>query len=219
MVVDQTTTKQTIDTIPNHRKHRTTSSILQDIADEPLPVLTMRQITDRLGNNAFGLILLLFALPNSIPLPIPGVSTLTSLPLIFFALQMCLGRNVLWIPSWVGKREVKMDVLQPFIHKSLPWVLRLEKLFKPRLVILTDSGFNRLTGFIVIALACLLALPIPLGNLPLGVSITIMALAITERDGAVMIGGWIASILSFIYLGALISGYAWVIWKAITSIL
>ena len=55
---------------PQHctKNHRKTSDILREIAHEKCVSLSMRELSDRLGNRGFGLILLLFALPNAIPL-------------------------------------------------------------------------------------------------------------------------------------------------------
>ena len=200
-------------------RYRTTSAILSEIAHEKQPSLSIRELSDQLGDRGFGLILLLLALPNTIPLPIPGVSTLTSIPMMFFAAQLCLGRQKLWLPEWMGKREISMATFQPFIHKALPWLLRLEKFVKPRLDAITSRTFEQIAGVLIMVMACLLILPIPLGNLPPGLAITILALAITEQDGVLMITGWLFTFFALVYMGFLIAGYAWVLWQAFSTIL
>ncbi len=198
--------------------HRATSDILSEIAHEQRALLSLKDLCDRLGDRGFGLILLLFALPNTIPLPIPGVSTLSSPIMMFFAVQLCLGRQKIWLPDWMGKREIPMAKLQPFLHKALPWLLRLEKYIKPRLDALTGRTSERLAGILIMVMLCLLILPIPLGNLPPGLAVAIVALAITEQDGILMIIGWLVTFIALVYMLFLITGYAWVAWQAISNI-
>lgn len=198
-------------------RHRTTSEILSDIVTSEAQSVDMRGLTAKLGERSFGLALLLFALPNSLPLPIPGISTLTSLPLIFFSAQLCFGHKTLWLPAWLARRTISMSSMRPVVQKALPWLRRLEKVVKPRLDTLTTRRFERLAGGIILLLAVLLALPIPLSNLPLGIAITTLALAITERDGRAMITGWIFAILALCFFVALLSGYTWILWRVLSS--
>lgn len=220
--MDQTAAAESLITLesPVHcrSKYRTTSDILSEIAHEQRALLSLKDLCDRLGDRGFGLILLLFALPNTIPLPIPGVSTLSSPIMMFFAAQLCLGRQKIWLPDWMGKREIPMAKLQPFLHKALPWLLCLEKYIKPRLDTLTCRTSERLAGILIMVMLCLLILPIPLGNLPPGLAVAILALAITEHDGVLMITGWLFTVFALVYMGFLIAGYAWVVWQAISNI-
>lgn len=200
-------------------RYRSTSDILHDFVGFHGETISIRDLSAQLGDRGFGLMLLLFALPNTIPLPIPGISTLTSLPLIFFAAQLCLGKERIWIPRWLADRQIPMSSLRLFIQKSLPWLRRLEKFVKPRLDKITTRSFERFAGGLMLVLALLIALPIPLGNLPLGIAMAVLSLAIIERDGVVMITGWLFTIFALCYFAALISGYAWGIWQLISGLL
>lgn len=199
-------------------RHRSTSDILHDVVGFHGETISIRDLSAQLGDRGFGLMLLLFSLPNTIPLPIPGVSTLTSLPLIFFSAQLCLGKERIWLPNWLADRQIPMSSLRPLIHKSLPWLMKLEKAVKPRLDKITTRRFERLAGGLMLLLALLIALPIPLGNLPLGIAMAVLALAITERDGIVMITGWLFTIFALCYFAALISGYAWILWQLVSGL-
>lgn len=199
-------------------RHRSTSDILHDVVGFHGETISIRDLSAQLGDRGFGLMLLLFALPNAIPLPIPGVSTLTSLPLIFFGAQLALGKERIWLPHWLADRHIPMNSLRPLIQKSLPWLMKLEKVIQPRLDKITTRRFERLAGGLILVLALLIALPVPLGNLPLGIAMAVLALAITERDGIVMITGWLFTIFALCYFTALISGYAWVIWQLVSGL-
>jgi hypothetical protein len=199
--------------------HRKTSDILREIAHGSTATLTIGSLSEKLGDRGFGLILLIFAIPNAIPLIIPGASTITGLPLIFLAAQLCFGRQKIWLPHFIAKREIKMVMLKKFVDIALPCLVRLEKVSKPRIDILTTPKFERIAGIIIVVLAFLIALPIPFGNFPLGVAITILALAITEQDGVLMIIGWISTMLALCFLFALVNGYAWLVWQMISNII
>lgn len=203
----------------NKSGHCKTSSILREIASGSLEVVTIGSLSEKLGDRGFGLLLLIFAIPNAIPLPIPAASAITGLPLIFLAAQLCLGRQKIWLPHFIAKREIKMAMLKRFVDIALPFLLRLEKVSSPRINILTTPKFERIAGIIIVVLAFLVALPIPFGNFPLGVAMTILSLAITEQDGALMMIGWISTILALCFLYALVNGYAWLVWQMISNII
>jgi hypothetical protein len=112
-----------------------------------------------------------------------------------------------------------MEKLRKIIHIGLKGLAHIEKISKPRLDILTTRHYERLAGMIIFVLAFLMALPIPLGNFPLGVAITVLALAITEQDGLLMIIGWIASVLALLFFFTLINGYAWLLWEMLSKFL
>lgn len=220
--MDQTLAKTRLKELPTLKcarsRYRSTSQILHDITGFHGEHISIQDLYAQLGDRGFGLMFLLFALPNIIPLPMPGVSTLTSLPIIFFSAQLCLGKSRVWIPAWLGQRTIPMATLKPLIHKSYPYLMRLEKMVKPRLDTLTSRRFERIAGGLILLLALLIALPIPFGNLPLALAITVMALAITERDGLMMIIGWLFTIFALCFFVALVSGYVWVIWSLISGI-
>lgn len=199
-------------------QHRSTSQMLQEVAASPGETMTIRDLSARLGDRGFGLMLLLFALPNAIPLPIIGISTLTSLPLIFFSAQLMMGRERVWLPRWLADRQIPTSTLRLIVRKSVPWLMKLETIAKPRLDSLTTHRFERIAGSLMLLLALLIALPIPFGNFPLGLAMAILALAITERDGYAMIAGWLFTLLALCFFLALISGYAWVVWQIISTI-
>lgn len=217
--MDQAATTRRLVALPKMKargsRYRSTSSILHELTGFHGDSISVRDLSAQLGDRGFGLMLLLFALPNTIPLPIPGISTLTSMPLIFFACQLCLGKERIWLPDWLAHRQIPMRKLRPLIQKSLPWLVKLEKVVKPKLDKITTRSFERFAGGLILLLAVLIALPIPLGNLPLGIALAVMALAITERDGIVMITGWLLTFFALCYFAALISGYAWIMWQLI----
>ena len=67
-----------------------------------------------------------------------------------------------------------------------------ERLIRPRLEVLTDHTLaNMFTGLLLILLGFLLSLPIPFTNYPFGLLLMAFALALIERDGALMLLLWL----------------------------
>lgn len=198
-------------------RYGSTSSVLHEVTCFHGDFITIKDLSTQLGDRGFGMLLFLFALPNTIPLPLPGISTITGLPLIFIAAQLMLGKSSVWLPNWLANKQIPMGTLRLSLQKLLPWVVKLEKFVKPRLDVITTRNFERFAGGIIFVLAVLLALPVPLGNLPLGIAMAVLALGLTERDGFVMITGWLLTVLALCFFVMLVRGYLWIFWQLISG--
>jgi hypothetical protein len=95
------------------------SSLLLDFAaNVSAERVKVSDITDSLGQRSFGFILLIFALPNSLPiLGIPGVSTITGLPLLFVAVQMALRHERVYLPRWIANSSLATTDFKALINK------------------------------------------------------------------------------------------------------
>jgi hypothetical protein len=187
------------------------SSLLLDFAANfTAERVRVRDITESLGQRSFGFILLIFALPNSLPIVgIPGVSTITGLPMLFVAVQLALGYERVYLPRWIGDSSMATADFQKLINKVAPWLKRIERLMRPRLSLLTAGNAERWLGAFCVVLAFLLVLPIPLGNLMPALGVLFISLGLIERDGACVLTGLAIGIASWVLLG----GLAWVIFK------
>lgn len=161
--------------------------------------ITVQDFVSLLGDRSFALTILVFSLPNSLPVPgIPGFSTITGIPILVIALQMVFGRENIWLPRKVAEKEIAQGALSRIIDIAIPYVARLEKLLHPRLPFFCTAWGERLVGLLIVTMALILSLPIVGGNFFPGMSISLMALAILERDGLFAIfsmGFCIASII------------------------
>ena len=63
--------------------------------------ISLGELTTSLGDRGFGLLVLIFALPNIIPM-IPGVSTVSGVVIALVGLQMMIGRHAPWMPGFVA---------------------------------------------------------------------------------------------------------------------
>lgn len=149
--------------------------------------VSLDDLVHQLGNRAFGVLFLLFGLPNCFPMP-PGLPILCGVIVGVVAAQMVVGRAELRLPGWLGRRRLERALLARVIDKSSGFLRFLEKLSKPRYPQLSGETMRRAIGLAGLALAIALMAPIPIfGGIPAGIAVTILGLALTQRDG-VLIG-------------------------------
>ena len=78
---------------------------------------------------------------------------------------------------------------------------------RPRLTLLLDHRLaTAFTGLLLLLLGVLLSLPIPFTNYVFGGIVLLYALALLERDGALMLAAWGVGIVALSTTGALSGG-------------
>ena len=159
-----------------------------------------------LEERALAALLFIFAFPNVIPTP-PGTSTLLGAPLVFLAAQLACGRRP-WLPAFLTRQSMSRDDFQTLTRRIAPWLERAERLLRPRLPLLTAPPMEYAVGVLCLLLAIVLVLPIPLGNIPPALAISLMALGILEGDGLWIIAGVIAAAASAAIVSGVIIGLA-----------
>ncbi|HRD70079.1 MAG TPA: exopolysaccharide biosynthesis protein [Legionella sp.] len=182
---------------------RASDTLLEIANDKKSGQLTYQSILDRLGESAFGIALLFFALPSALPFAaIPGISFFFSIPIALFALQLIIGRKTLWLPKSVANRTVNKGTIAKVIHTSVPYLKKMEYLLKPRLPVMNSRFFEILNGFIIFCLSILLMLPIPFSNFILAFILIVFSLGLIEKDGVFIIVGYISTFvyISFVYV-------------------
>lgn len=169
------------------------SAVLDEIAgDATRERIAISDLLDAMQARAYGALLLIFALPNVLPAP-PGTSGLLGLPLLFIATQMMLGRMP-WFPKVIAARSMARADFGKIIERVSPLIARAERLLKPRLMWLSDPVVERGLGAVCLALALILVLPVPFGNMLPAFTICIIALGVLERDGAWILGGLVLAV-------------------------
>lgn len=164
--------------------HHSVSAILADMTESwSRDRITLGDFVEVLGDRGYGLLMLTLALPNVVPIYIPGLSAVTGLPLAAVALQMALGRPRPWLPGFLLRRSVAHSDFQRVVIRILPWLARVERVLRPRLQQFARGPVERPIGFVCMLLALLLPLPIPLTNIPLSFPVALFALGVLERDG------------------------------------
>ena len=152
--------------------------------------LTFGDMLDRIDERAFGLLILVLAIPCLVP-GLPGAQ-LIAVPILILSAQLLLGRNEPWLPRSVLRRGIGrkwLERMADFAEKRMSWI---ERLSRPRLR-LSASGFGeRFAGFWMMLAA--LTVMLPLTNTVPSVSLTLMSAGLIQRDGGfVLVGAIIAA--------------------------
>ncbi|MCC7046913.1 MAG: exopolysaccharide biosynthesis protein [Alphaproteobacteria bacterium] len=148
------------------------------------PRITAGEVVDALRERGFGLLFVLLAIPNAVPGPaMPGLSTLTGLPLAFVALELALGRDEPDLPGCIRRRSMSRAGFRRLVARLRPTLLRLEAIVRPRYPRLTTPRAERLLGAFGVFAALVLAVPLPTANLVMGWGVAALGLGLMERDG------------------------------------
>lgn len=191
-----------------HERHKPetlgTRALLDALASgDPEDDLKLEDILAGLSRQVFGMLLFVATLPAFIP--IPGVGGAIGGPLtVLVGIHLLVGMRKLWLPGFVARRGPRRASLQMFEHMLAPWLVRLERLVKPRMTAMIDHrAASMFTGLLLVLLGILLALPIPFTNYLFGILLLVFALALLERDGLLMLLCWIAGIAAIVVFGVL----------------
>ena len=170
---------------------------------DPEEVLALDRLLYGLGRSAFGMFLVGSVLPGFVP--IPGFAGVVSGPLVaLIGLQLIVGLRKPWVPAFIGRRGPRRSTMARFCDRISPAMARLEHLVRPRLRALTRSRMaNAYTGVLLICLGLLLALPLPMTNFVFAGTLLLFALALMERDGALMLVLWTLSTAGLVATGLL----------------
>lgn len=182
--------------------------------------ISIDELKISLHERGFGILLIIFALPMSIPIPyVPGITTFFACPLVFLSLQMMLGFEFPWLPKWLSKQSIKRSTLRVILTKSSPILKKVEKLLKPRLLSFSSVSATKIIGFLSFLSALSIALPFPFTNFIPALSIVIMSLGLLSKDGITIAFGTILTIIGLVFTVAVLSFGVQLVIKIINSIL
>ena len=186
--MDGSMDESTLNTLP-------LSAILREVAERPEPTISIAELTELFGGRALGALLLVFGLACTLPLP-PGGTTIFGAPLVLLAPQLVIGHGAPWLPRRMRERTIATVHLKRGLPKVLVWLERIEAVSQPRLPFLFGAVGERLIGVVCTLLALVLILPIPLGNILPATAVTVLSLALVQRDGALAMFGYLLAALS-----------------------
>lgn len=167
---------------------RPLSQLLAEIAaDASRERVSIADLLFALRDRALAALLLIFALPNVIPVP-PGTSALLGAPLLFLAVQLTLGMRP-WLPGFITRRSMPHTHFAALVTRAVPWLARAERLLRPRWSALYRPPTEYVVGVVCLVSSLIVFLPIPLGNMLPALAICLMALGILERDGLWVLTG------------------------------
>lgn len=150
--------------------------------------MTLGDLMRAFGDRAIGAVLFVFGLICTLPLP-PGATSILGLPLLLLAPQLVIGAAAPWLPAGVKARSLALDGLRGPLTRAVPWLRKIEAVSRPRLGFLFGAVGERLIGLICTLLAVVLILPIPGGNMLPGLTVTVLAFSLIQRDGLIALTG------------------------------
>ena len=175
---------------------------LEELADSEEKVC-VADVLDKFGKRSFGPVMFIPASLEITPVGgIPGVPTVLATLIALVALQLLFGADHVWMPHFVQNRSVKSDKLMNGAEKLEGIADKLDHWFKGRLQQFTGPTWQKIAA-VAIILLCLTVPPlefIPFASSAPMITIAAFALALTVKDGLLML---IATLMS---VAALIGG-------------
>ena len=171
--------------------------------------MTLGELEGILKGRGFALFLLVLALPFAFPISIPGLSVPFGIVIMILGLRITFGMKP-GLPGFVLRRQVPYRVLEKTIGFGLKLSVRLEKFIRPRMHFLRRwPGMINLIGFGITSGGFLLLLPlpplIPLSNTIPAISVMLLTAGLMERDGLLVLFGYVANIAAWIYFAIMFS--------------
>ena len=183
---------------------RTASDILNNIytknTEDNIKIGTILKSIDSGGFALFNLILSLILF---IPTP-PPIATICGVLIIFLSFQMILGLKEVWLPSFITNKSIKRTTLALIVGKSSIYLSKMEKITRKRLVFMESDIMQRIIGLILFLLAVLSLTPILFANSIPGLSIILISFGMLNKDGLMVIFGFITGFISIFVVWAII---------------
>jgi len=189
------------------RRPRTSQILREILAKNPdVENFTVDTIVNSIGETSFGTSLMFFAIPEVVPIPVPGLAAIVVIPTAVISGQMAAGHKQIRLPKFILKKTVPRKALAAAIRAILPLLEKAEKVSKPRWRWATTPLAKRLLGVFIFILALSIAFPMPGFNMPQAISTFIIALGLVEDDGILVAAGVIAGLASLALLGGVVFG-------------
>ncbi|QYJ07681.1 exopolysaccharide biosynthesis protein [Qipengyuania flava] len=156
-------------------------------------------VLDDFGGRSFGPFIMIPALLEMTPVGgIPGVPTALALIIALIAVQLLLSRDHVWMPDFVQQRAVGSRKLHKAVQKLRGVGEFLDRHSEGRLERLTEGPAIKVIAIAIIALCCTVP---PLEFLPFAstipmLAIAILGLALTVRDGALVLGSLVFTLIA-----------------------
>jgi hypothetical protein len=155
------------------------------IAEIEAPEITVGDLITYLRARAYGVIFILLAVISLVPaMSIPG-----GVLIAVFAVQMAAGIQTPGLPRRLAELRIPMSKLRWAIERLVPILARMERHVQPRWPWMTAPPAINGVGLLMALVSVTFALPVPLTQLAPGLAILLIAVAMLERDGRVLLLG------------------------------
>ncbi|MFX0546177.1 exopolysaccharide biosynthesis protein [Roseovarius sp. S1116L3] len=179
------------------RKTSAVEDVLDNIRDlaeqDGKEDVSIGDVTEAIGGRGFGPLMFVPALFEETPIgAIPGVPTIIASICGVFAIQLVMGRKHAWLPGFIENRSVSAQKVRNAVSSLRGLAEWMDRHFGRRLDPLAGPVAARLAGIVILGL-CLTVPPLELipwaSSVPM-LSIAFLGLAMTVRDGLLMLLGF-----------------------------
>lgn len=175
--------------------------------------VTVGEVLDRVAERGFGLLLFMVALPTMIPVLPPGASGVVGMMYILLGLQLVAGLPYPWLPRRMRAHRLSPKVIVALRERGLAVMERIERLTRPRLLLLEGGIALRLLAVLIVLNGVILFLPVPFMNTLPAIGMMLIGIGLLNRDGLfLLVGGGIgAATITIVITSAhlLIKAQAW----------
>ena len=170
-------------------------------------VVTLRELLALVGEQGLLVFCAILAMPFLLPVTLPFMSTALGMPMLLVSLAIVTNR-VPWLPDRLLDHALPTDTVHHILERAMRAAERFEHLVRPRLLGLTaTAGINSLNGIVLAVSVVVLMAPLPLvpfaNTLP-AVAIILLCLGMAERDGVMIVAGYVATLLSTAYVSVIL---------------
>jgi hypothetical protein len=167
--------------------------------------VSVAELRDHLANQAWPLLLVLFALPFITPIPTMGLSAPFGLGIAGIGFGIACSRPPP-IPGFVLRIQVKGDTLRSLATGGARLAKRLDRVMRPRWPLLVEGVLVRVAHGATIAVCGLLLalpLPIPLSNALPSWSLIALGIGLLQRDGMAVCLGHLLALLTYAFFAVI----------------
>jgi hypothetical protein len=167
--------------------------------------MTVREMVKILHGRGLQFVVILLCLPFLAPVTIPGISMPFGLAIALSGLRIAFGHRP-WLPEFILNHRISFPVLEKMVHFGCAIYEKVEKVIRSRLCVLLDGpGMGMMIGLAIALAGVFLSLPIPppfpLTNTIPGFAIICLSLGLMERDGGLILCGYMLTVIAAIYVG------------------
>ncbi|HEX7374010.1 MAG TPA: exopolysaccharide biosynthesis protein [Steroidobacteraceae bacterium] len=169
--------------------------------------VTLRRLLEIVGEQGLLVFCAILGMPFMLPVTIPMMSTVLGTPMLLIGIAVALNR-VPWLPNRLLDQSLPAATVRHVLERGARSAERFEHLVKPRLLLLTSTvALNSLHGVAIVIAVLVLMAPLPLvpfaNTLP-AIGAILLALGIAERDGVVILLGYLATLVAAAFVGTLL---------------
>ena len=171
------------------------------------------EVLELVGEQGLLLFCAFLAVPFLLPVAIPGTSTVFGLLMVLIGVSVATDSLPL-VPRRLLAHPLGAEHVRAALLRGAEVFRRFETLIRPRWLLLTSGKLaNFINGLVISFAALVLMVPLPLvpftNTIP-ALAVLLLCIGMVERDGIVIVLGYVATIAATAYCGSI----AWAAWQA-----